>query len=109
LARKKTSLSVDPVIWREMERACVNKDIERSDVLDGLMRSWLAREAGFTDADAPRLTTEEKKWIDALLFVLRSGDSGPIQAVKSNLDQFVRVVKLAGLHDQGNTGKKLAG
>lgn len=51
-------------------------------------------------------TPDEKKWIDSLLFVLRSGDKGPIEAVKRNLDQFVRVVKLADLHDQGSKRKK---
>jgi hypothetical protein len=58
--------------------------------------------------DLGRLTPDEK-WVDALLFVLRSGDKGPIDAVKSNLDQFVRVVKLAELVDRGGKRKQNAG
>jgi hypothetical protein len=43
----------------------------------------------------PKRTAKESKVLDALLFVLRSGDLLSINAVERTLDQSVRAVKLA--------------
>jgi len=50
---------------------------------------------GVPPQPAPRFSKDEQKWIDKLLYVLRSGDAGAIRAVCSNLDVFERTVKLS--------------
>jgi len=40
-ARKTTSIKVDPVLWKEVKKYCIDKDIDISDFLEELIRKEL--------------------------------------------------------------------
>ena len=46
MAKKTTSLKVDPELWKEVKKLCIDKEVDISDYLEDLFRQDLKKRGG---------------------------------------------------------------
>jgi hypothetical protein len=42
--RKTTSIKVDPELWKRVKKYCIDKEVDISDFIEGLLKKELSRE-----------------------------------------------------------------
>jgi hypothetical protein len=74
---------------RKLKQMALDRSLSLYEIVDEVLQKGLGMPSSEME-----LNKDERKWVDMLLRILRSGDRGAIAAVQPNLIQFYRVISL---------------
>lgn len=101
---KKTSVSIDPELWKVVGKAAIDRGVDKSTALNAGLRLWLGTDAISVlpspkrDMEGPEVLEHERELVNDLLKILRSGDDYAVSRVKSDIDIGLALLEAHGAH-----------